>query len=251
MTKPITKQIANFLSLFSQDVVSQITPENKTDATYPDFLHISRNPNIKSMIPRISERQMKREDRTIPRVVGAPTLLGCICGYATMLDDQGGFKKATRTNDVWLNGYYIYEVDYDWRFKPNDKLVPDQSVSDETWLLNYNQDNKEYKPKHIGKFFITQIVQDFTKSKSRSNYTSRVHLYIQIDREVSLSENIKLGKGYWEVSIPYITEINSESISWTKDKDITYSKLEVGDYHLKKKLTANLLGYEETNPFQF
>ncbi len=253
MAKSITKQIANFLSLFPESITSELVPENKIDAEHRNLLHISRDPNLGMMYPRICERQMKSEDRTIPRVVGAPTILGCVSGYGTIIDDQYIHKKAKKINDVWLNGYYIYDIDYDWRFRPSDKLVPHQKSSGEVWLLGYNEDNKNYKPSKIGKFFIISILQDFTDSLAGSNFTSEVRIYVEINSSepIHLSKNIQLNKGYWEIKIPFRTELNSESISWEKDKDIFHKEIDAGEFYLKKKLNANLLGYTDVNPFQF
>lgn len=252
MSKTIPRQIVNFLSLFAQDVVEQITPEHREDAQYPQFLHISRNSKLGVMIPRISDRQMKNEDRTIPRVVGSPTLLGCMIGYYSLISDYDDRLKSEKKNKDWNGGYYIYSVDYEWRFTPSKKLVPDFDQSDEQWLLNYNQDNKEYQPEKIGKFFAVSGMRDFTQSVNGSNYVSSITFYVQIDVDegVQFSPNIKLEKGYHSVTIPYGVNLNSTSITWKKDSAITVTKIEPGTFFATKKLTANFLGFQD-NPYQW
>lgn len=252
MSKNIPRQIVNFLNLFPEEVVKEITPEHREDAKYPNFLHISRDPKLGTMVPRICERQLKQEDRIMPRVVGSPTLLGCIIGYSSIISDYDSRDKAENKNRDWLNGYYIYSIDYDWRFTPSSKLVPDFKESDEQWLLNYNPDNKEYQPKKIGRFFAVSGVRDFTQSVNGSNYVSSITFYVQVDAAegIQLSPKIKLEKGCHSVTIPYGVNLNSTSITWKKDSTIETKSIETADFFLTKKLTANLLGYSD-NPYQF
>lgn len=252
MSKNITKQIANFLSLFSQDVVSQLTPEHREDAQFPDFLHISRDHGVKEMIPRISTRQNEKEDVTVPRVVGAPTLVGCIVGYQTIISDYENLPKAAERNREWLGGYYIYALDYEWRFKVTKKLVPDVTESDEMWLLNYNVDNKSYKPRKIGKFFAVESRTDFTAGTGKDNSKSAIDFFFEIKRDgkVDLSATKWLGPGFWKVTIPYVKKLGNASVSWQRDSDFVVQPIEPAAYYNAKKLTANLLGFQD-NPYQF
>ena len=76
----------------------------------------------KPYIPRIGERQGKTEDRTVPRVTVAPTLLGCIYGYAMVVISG---------MDNNIAGYYIHSLPFEYCLKPTKKLVFDQELTNE------------------------------------------------------------------------------------------------------------------------
>lgn len=256
MAKDITRQIANFLGLFTQDVVEGLVPEHRDDAKVPEFLHISRDYRLKEMYPRICTRQEVDEDVTVPRVVGSPTLLGCIAGYKRVLQDHAELDKQDSKNRTWLNGYYIYELDYDWRFTPSKKLVPDAPESDEKWLLNYNKDNRTFIPRKVGKVFAVENKTDFKTGESKDGQKSTITFYADIRREdgLQLSDNIRLTKGYWKIRVPYVKDLSSLSIHWEKDADVKATAIEPADYYGVKKLTAGLLGFqdiEDVAPYQF
>jgi len=122
-----------------------------------DFLHISTNATIKKMRPRIGDRQMKEEDRTIPRICGCETLVGCIYGHSgihrqTMDAAFGEFE--------WDGIITVYKLEIDNFVRPNDKLVPDAGRTKELWIVPYSPEAYEVKTRKVGRMVVAHATEE-------------------------------------------------------------------------------------------
>jgi len=95
-----------------------------------DLFHISPNPNIKELTPRITDKPLDFENVIIKRISTAPSVDACF--RAIGLNGIGREKDKKRT-------YYVYRivVDKNTRIvKPTTNMVPDQSYTNEYWILD-------------------------------------------------------------------------------------------------------------------
>jgi hypothetical protein len=160
-----TKQLTDFVQLFNDKVRKNIKIITPQDIGQNYLLHI-RKTEAKILIPVVSKRAANSEDNTIARVHTSPFLFGCILGYAQHVYDITELNVTNKVaNNSYLGGYYIYKIVFDAALQPNQKLVYDQEVTDEHWLVNYSKDTRFYKCEIVGKIFNDQV--NFIPQKDR------------------------------------------------------------------------------------
>ena len=145
----------------------------------------------KSYIPRIGERQGKTEDRTVPRVTVAPTLLGCIYGYAMVVISG---------KDNNIAGYYIHSLPFEYCLKPTKKLVFDQELTNEHWLVRYNKDTTVYKASRIGRMVVGKID---IKPRPKKFAEVTLTVLVEVNQEMPFNEVETMAPGYYQVSLLY------------------------------------------------
>lgn len=215
--------------------VEIITP---TDLPIPLLFHISRNTDIKEFIPVIGSRQAPSEDRTVPRVCVAPTLLGCLIGYAASTHD---FYHGERHADhnPWKGGYKIYGFGFNHALRAKKRVVYDAAMSDECWLVAYNGDTVKYKPVDIGRVFLSEIRATATNDGSPRE---DVVMYAEILRDpgIPFSKTVTLTKGWWRITGPSADQIPN----WKSERAFTVTAISQEEYIQKKELTAGLLAID-------
>lgn len=163
-----------------------------------DFLHISTDAKIKKMRPRIGERQMKMEDRTIPRICGSETLVGCILGHAGVrvyfLDAL--FKGQS---DKWKNGVFtIYRARIDEFVRPGKKLVADAKLTKELWIVPYAPESYEVDVEPIGQLFLHSTEDRVELGENVIGNT----FYLSTYDDVILDDGVsKLGVGFYRFDL--------------------------------------------------
>ena len=145
----------------------------------------------KPYIPRIGERQGKTEDRTVPRVTVAPTLLGCIYGYAMVVISG---------KDNNIAGYYIHSLPFEYCLKPTKKLVFDQELTNEHWLVRYNKDTTVYKASRIGRMVVGKID---IKPRPKKFAEVTLTVLVEVNQEMPFNEVETMAPGYYQVSLLY------------------------------------------------
>ena len=231
---------------YADRVAKELTVSEKSSAEFPELFHISMDSSIKVFTPRLSEYQLEGEDRSVPRVVTAPTLLGCILGYAHVQHDYLHKPVKDEGNDIWKNGYYIYKFDYDVALKPSNELVPIATQTDETWLVGYSPDNNEYPSKKIGKFFVKEFKFKVAEGDSQDHDVETTILVEITDPEgMQFSKNKKLDKGYWLIEMFDVHKDSWMTRSWTEDKDISIKEISKEDWLASKNAIASMLNYED------
>ena len=221
--------------------VKVVTPE---DIEQSFLLHISKDTNLKKFIPVIGVRQQNGEDRTMPRVSVAPTLLGCFIGYAaTALDLVSSKEQSSNEYEKFKGGFVIYSVEFKAALKPNIKLLPDTNWTDEHWLVAYSKDTSSYVPEAAGKLFY-QSVRFITKSGKAPDVDVVIYIEVTRDDGVTFSKNISLKKGYWTIEGPHHYGVSS----WKDDKEFKVKEISKSDYQSAKKASADLLSYVDKVP---
>lgn len=221
--------------------VTIMTPE---DVGQPYMLHISMDTSIKKFIPVIGRRQAPMEDRTIPRITVAPTLLGCLIGFAASENVFKEYKGRQHEQDLsYKGGFKIYAIPYAAALKPTNKLVYDSTMSDEYWLTAYNPETTEYVPTSAGKFFYESITLRARDGKSAE---AEVTIYAEITQEggIQFSKNIFLSQGYWRIHGP----AGMHARNWKDDKAYETVEIDRATYSEYKLKAADMLGLVEQKP---
>jgi hypothetical protein len=193
-----------------------------------DFLHISTDSNLKNMIPRIGHRQLKDEDRTIPRICGCETIKGCILGHSAVYH----MSKTGSTFDgvKWKEGeepplFHIYRANIEEVVRPTKRLVPDVGFTKELWVVPHAPETCNLNPEKVG--MLLPIRTEEVTSMGRTSIVNTFYLYC---RTPLVLDKDYLEPGYYSFSMdgdltPYPepgTPYNVTSISkseWTARYD--------------------------------
>ncbi len=171
--------------------------------------------------PRISEKQAASEDKSVPRITVAPTLVGCIIGYAIVHGDIRHLDKGAY--------YDINKFDFTTGIKPNHNLVYDARATSEVWLVTYNEATFRYKPTTIGKLLINKI----TNTRHSGNKVSEVYegvVWIKSNDKVRLDYTGRtIEKGYYKI----VADLNNLYIP-------NISKITKSDFDVVKKDTTSM-----------
>ena len=185
-------KLTNWLLNQSPDNVKQLSIVKGAD-----FLHISSDGKLKPMTPRIGRRQMKDEDRTIPRICGAPHLLGCIYGHSAV--HVGVMAESSFDGEDWSlddGSFHIYKIDGDEFISPAKKLVPDVKLTDEIWVVPCSPEYSKATPRKIGRFIPVTV--------SHSIHLNRTellnHFYVEVKEPFRLYDDV-LQAGYYSFKI--------------------------------------------------
>lgn len=207
--------------------------------------HISKNNNIKKFVPVIGFRQAKREDRTVPRVCVAPHMLGCLIGYAAFLYDILNEDNTTdgKKSD-YKGGYKIYGFEFKHALKPAKSLVYDVNMSDEHWLVSYNENTAEYVPVPVGYLFATNLSTVPGVNRTMPEHIVTLCVEITRDEGMQFSSKIKLEKGYWELVGP----IPEQTASYKSNKEFKVTQISKEEYTERKLTCAALLNHQEPIP---
>lgn len=196
------------------------------------LLHISTNTKIKEFVPVVSRRTAKNEDRTVPRVCVAASIMDCINGYVSFLVDF-----MDHSPEEWKGGYVIYEIPYTVAGSPDKSLVPDVELTKEKWILPFDATHREIEPKKVGKMFVSNV---FIENSSGNERTWSAVFYVNVSEPTGLwlTETTKLEQGYWRVQLAYSKD------RWQfDDSTISFSEVPRTEYTQAKGVTAGLLSY--------
>lgn len=195
------EEIQETLDLSSKPVKQNavIVPYDKLNKP---LLHISHSLQ-KELIPNISKRAGSSEDNTMPRVHMSPYLIGCIFGYASIHNDIMDLPVVAS----FKGRYYIYSVDFEFCIKPNNKLVYDQSNSDEHWLVTYNKETVKYKPTYTNEMLFESLTTTVVRGKHLLHELTFNLNIIQPDMWLDDKTNVK--SGYYKMKVEFYDQANS------------------------------------------
>lgn len=205
------KEMAVFLGLQPAAIAAGLTVV-ETEHLLGPLLHVSTNPRIKEFVPSVTRRTGIQENRTVPRVSTAPSLIGCLIGYVSGWNDFY-FPEESKKGKL-LQELTIYRFNTPLALRPNTKLLYDQKESDEHWLVGYSRDTMGYVPVKAGRLFYKDVL--LVGRPGRSPFKIFTMLLEVTDESLIFSKNIKLTKGYWEIRGP---EPALKGIrNWTDDR---------------------------------
>lgn len=196
------------------------------------LLHISMDHYRPKFVPSVTRRAMADEDRQVPRISTATTLVGCIVGYSSLLHDfcnpiNEKFRDNARTYK-WEGSWAIYGLPFDHALRPNAKLLPDVDRTEEHWLVTYSRDTVSYKPVKVGEFFIESIRQFRLAGK----LVEHVELLVRVDEAdgIFFDQQHHLGPGCWKLQFIYdhsrhsLAGRNTQKLKKIPEKDYTLHK---------------------------
>lgn len=231
------EQLEKWLESAAEKVQRNATIVTPVDIEQDFLLHISTDTAIRKFIPLIGRRQAPSEDRTVPRITVAPTLLGCFIGYAQA---DGDFRAlaadGSKEEDGYKGGWKIYSFPFEAALKPNNKLVYDSAQSDEMWLTSYSPETTEYIPETAGKMFFRSM--RLVGRTGKKPY-AEVEIFVEISKATGVrwSKNHYLDKGYWKIEGPYQQHVSS----WKDDRDFHIKAITREEYLSAKVASADLL----------
>lgn len=230
----------NTVVVTPEDLVAALSPVDKAyDGSY--HLHISTNTEIKQFVPRLTLRGDPSENRDITRIYVAPTLLGCIIGYANMENDFMSYRADGKESD-YKGGYKIYELPCQASLKPNKRMVLDQDASDEHWMVTYSPETITYTPKNAGRFYIEEMHYTGRTGKLPAG---EITIMVEVKKEEGFpfSKNHYLKKGFYRITGP----VARNTQSWKHDRAFMVEEISRSDFTTNKGLRAALLSHQEPN----
>ena len=223
-----------YLSNFNNGVAENVTIVSPSELGQRWLYHISLDPKIKQFVPSLTRRTAQKEDRTVPRISTAPTIIGCILGYQ---NDINEFLD-NDVDDGWKGGWYIYGFESEVSLLPKKKLLTDVRISDERWLVPYTAKKWSYPAKVIGKFFYRTVS---TQNVLKGNSIWEVEVVFEVNRgcEVRAFKGLTLTEGYW------IMTFTRSMKEWDSEDAQNVRQLSSSEYKGIKVLHADMLSYQE------
>lgn len=222
--------IQDWMKLQTHKVKSNIAVVDNTEGKGPPLYHITYDRDPGKFTPIIGHRQAYSEDRSVPRICVSSTIVGTILGHSAFEDKSVELEvnKKDGHGVVYHGGFYLFEFPYKVAVRPNEKLVYDQDVSDEHWLVTYNKDTVYYKPELVGVVIPTEI--STTLSASKKPQTSVIY-YIKVDKDIPFSKTKVLSPGFYKVRSPASRHIEA----WDKADEVKVTRIREADFNEKKK----------------
>jgi hypothetical protein len=233
-----------WMKLQPVDIQKELTIVSSEESDKPFMLHIDRN-EIDAFIPRVGQSFEDDENKTIPRVTVAPTLVGCILGYARCINDfmlGHNISKKESPDDMYRQGYKIHHIDYLHCLQPTFKMVWDGEETKEHWLVNYQPKAKEYIPKVVGEFYFTQMTFEAlkgAKSKRCADTTVRGYLKHDDPAGIQVYEGVVIPAGTYSFVFELGHLYNPDGKAVSRPQSI--ESCDAGEYAKNKKLYAALL----------
>jgi hypothetical protein len=228
--------IKNYLSSHIKENSKIVTPE---DLEQNYLLHIATK-KIKEFVPYISKHAAPSEENTLPRVHCALTIEGCIAAYPGIarlfIRDNYNINQTLNKDSydtTYKGGFYLHKIPFILAIKPNTNLVYDADLTDETWLITYNENTIIYSATIIGELFIISI-----NYKRVRPGMGGIKGFININME--LNENILLHKRN-NVNIELKPGLYTAVFS--EDEYISHKQIANAEYKKDKKNNANMLSY--------
>lgn len=151
----------------------------------------------KTFIPRMPQSANPTENQTVPRVVTATTLLGCMCGHGGII----WLVMTREPNETGNNHYQINAFTFDWALLPDKSLVFDAHDTQEAWLVTYDKSTIDYRPTHYGEFFVHKVNMIIQGNSKVNKLIADILLKIEDSRGLPISGNHVLPKGHYYLKI--------------------------------------------------
>lgn len=209
--------------------------------------HVSHNKKLNVFRPMIGYRQQFDEDRTIPRICCAPTLLGCFKGHmgieTQFHQTHGKEKEGSAFDSTYHGGWKVYAFHPEAYLVPEEELVRDAYKSGEVWLTAYNASTHLYK----GVVEATCFYQYITYvARSGSNPMPYGMLVMEVTGDyLQFSPRIRLSKGHYQILGPTQQAIRD----FKDDGQYQVKQISESEYLKIKHGSADMLGYQESPVF--
>lgn len=236
-----TQEIDQWLGLQPNTVRKAITVRSREEAGR--LYHMSLDGNIKKFTPYVTRRAHSEENISVPRISTATSILGCFVGYLSSITD---IQWPDWKSKKFKNGWYLYDLPYEYCLKPNKKMLFDTEYSDEHWLITYSPATREYKGNIVAKMFYSEIITLPINGKVPRN---NVKLVVENlgDDPIVFGKDMSIGKGCWMISGP----LPEQHGDWSDVKPYVVEQISYGEYAKLKGMTADMLSLEQPSTFKW
>lgn len=238
--------LLHFLSLIPDNQRKELSVVTPDQLQQSHLLHMSRDNGLQNFTPAISARVLNGENRSIPRICTAPTLVGCVLGHASDISDYTGRNDGSSVDQKkaipFKGGWILYGFEFDVALRPSRRLVEDVERTDEHWLVSYDDETVKYKPVKLAKFFYQSVSFVATGSVPRTDVEMLVEVLTDIP--VRFDRKTTLGKGCWKVKCQGFHNASR----WDKVATVETEKMLPVDYNNAKRLVASMLSFEDVGP---
>ena len=188
------------LSLLGDEVNKNIVTITPKDLKIPLLFRIDAEVP-KTFVPRMPKSAAYTENSTVPRVVTATTLMGCLTGHAHV------FWLVTDRNPMeeLISHYRISAFEFEHAILPNKKLVYDAEESKEAWLIAYDKTTTEYKAKQYGEFFVIKVSMEARPNAKLNKEIAEIALEVTGNQGLPLGDTIVLSKGHYHLRVDTTT----------------------------------------------
>ncbi|MDD2879743.1 MAG: hypothetical protein PHQ58_04855 [Rhodoferax sp.] len=239
------EDIRNWMALQSNEVKDNCVIVDSESMQQDYMLHIDKE-MPKVFIPMMPRSAALTENNTVARITVAPTLIGCFIGYSRAEDDfmEGSHKNVIKAIN-FKGGYDICILPFRHAIQPSPKMVYDSKRSGEHWLVNYNEQTREYVPEKIGKLFVSKVSY---LARTGNMPKPEFEIYIEVDKAegILLSPSIHLKKGYHIATISFERKKNVGSSN--EEDNFSVVEIDKESYDKVKRLSASLLSHAENKP---
>lgn len=237
------KDLEDYLKLFAPQVQRNLEIMSIDDFEARTMLHIDiEGSSPKKFYPRLSQRAALSENVNVPRVTVADTLLGCMIAYSAMYFDFTGDK---------VPGYEINSFKFTHCLKPTNKLVYDQEVTGEHWLVGYNKPSSFYIPVRIGSVFMIKMeIERGERNGKMLTMVNRTTIVLDIKERLLLQPKRWIEPGFHLLTINVDME---HHLSYDDESPVKIEKISQGEFNKYRSKHSPDLALEQmfapkTNP---
>ncbi|MNP89012.1 hypothetical protein D3C85_14080 [compost metagenome] len=205
--------------------------------------HLSLDGGIKKFTPFVTRRASLKENITVPRVSVATSVLGCFVGYMAAWGDM---LWPELKDKKFKNGWYLYDIGYEYAVKPNTKLLFDQENSDEHWLVTYTQNTREYRGDIVAKIFWPEM-KILTRTNSEPDYEIKMMIEVMTPKGLLLGKGFMLTKGCWMIEGPDPAML----AKWDAMDKYKVTPISFAEYAKAKNLSADMLSLKQPAAFKW
>ena len=223
------------LSLLNDKVRNNVKIVTPKDIGQDVLYHLTTRKSNK-FVPTISRIAAPSEDNTLPRFHTSTHLIGCIQGYSLILNDiliKDVYFEEDR--EVPHGEYFLYTFKFDYALRPNKRLVFDADITNEHWLITFNEKTKYYTPIETNKLFFSSLIIEPNKLKGKDFH---ILFDLSVENSLRIDERTTLPKGYYEIEVIFN---NSELLF----KLNGYKEISRSQFQKDKELKTVMLGFSQ------
>lgn len=161
--------------------------------------HISLDPVLKSLTPRIAHSQTDSEDRSVPRICASLSVADAIYGYGRLLSASfsgGHGNETTRANKDPV--FHIYSKTVNGCIFPKEALCGDAVQSGEVWLVADKAANTSVTFNKEGEFFISNT--SYSYGVDAKEPLTEVLIQVRKEGRVHLEKDVVLQAGWYKAT---------------------------------------------------
>jgi hypothetical protein len=191
------QQLEKAIKLCAPGARDEMEIVESNDLRHPVLIRVDNNiPKV--FVPRMPQSAAVTENNTVPRVVTADTLIGCMHGHAHIFwlvkSREPGYEHK---NHLFKISGFEPKV----AVKPSKKLVFDVPETGEMWLMAYNEKTTHWVPIPYGELFVTEVRIVPNAGSEVNTEIAKFCVSVPDQRGLWLTPKIFLEKGFYYVTM--------------------------------------------------